>query len=469
MIAHADSVYRSSSLTIPLKIRLSDIKLSAFIILVFSRQKGLTLVFRNDPLESLKVSSTFDSIPFVRDYLQKEIEGQLRYLLMEELPAIIHRLSLRLWVPEHEMREKEEIADRPKDLLSDQKPIDPLAGPAQGPGLDISELSSSPVDIGTSETQSLFSQKNLIRLATLTDSHRTLSLSTPSIRDAVFRAWAGASERGDAPGANTPATPSAPSLSRSHSYTGSTSSTYVFSELTENHYFSSRPSLISSHSAMSGLGLGAGRHSRGHSGRRGKTRVVNLRRTKSSAEGIAHAGSSCSTSEVAVPEKIVEEGEDELITPPRSPNAKFGTGRDSMDVRNSPAKLRPVTPTRSPEPANNMINRATQTSPDRSSATEISSLRLSSPNAQDNVNLRSEKSTASRRLSDVDTKATTNSTIESNWGILERAWMAKMANEVARRVKDEKGKHSTLARDRDFWQDDAEHEDVPPPPAYEVH
>ncbi|KAG7139677.1 Mitochondrial distribution and morphology protein 34 like [Verticillium longisporum] len=34
----------SSGLTIPLSITLSDIKLSAFIILVFSKQKGLTLV-----------------------------------------------------------------------------------------------------------------------------------------------------------------------------------------------------------------------------------------------------------------------------------------------------------------------------------------------------------------------------------------------------------------------------------------
>ncbi|KAI9780792.1 MAG: ERMES complex subunit [Peltula sp. TS41687] len=444
----------ASSLTIPLKITLSDIKLSAFIILVFSKQKGLTLVFRNDPLESLKVSSTFDSIPFVRDYLQKEIEGQLRYLLMEELPVIIHRLSLRLWVPEHEMRETEGIVDPSKDSASDQKPIDPLAGLVQDAGMDASELSASPVGFGTSETQSLFSKKNLIRLAALTDSHRTLSLSTPSIGDAVFRAWAGASERGDGPGANTPATPSAPSLSRSHSYTGSTSSTYVFSESTETNYFSSRPPLTSFHSAMSGLGLGAGRHSRGHAGRKGKTRVVNLRRTKSSADGVTQDDTSSSqgtASEVNVPEKIVEEREDELVTPPRTPNAKFGAGspRDNMDIRNSPAaNLRPVTPPRSPEPSSDMVTQGTQTSPDRFSTSEISSVRLGSD-----------------RTSAVVTKPAVNSTLESNWGILERAWMAKMANEVAKRVKDEKGKHATTGKD--FWQDDVEHEDVPPPPAYE--
>ncbi|KAI7582067.1 hypothetical protein KC346_g18512, partial [Hortaea werneckii] len=73
-----DAVAASSGLTIPLQITLSDIRLSGFVILVFSKMKGITLVFRNDPLESLKVSSTFDSIPFVRDYLQRTIENQLR-------------------------------------------------------------------------------------------------------------------------------------------------------------------------------------------------------------------------------------------------------------------------------------------------------------------------------------------------------------------------------------------------------
>src|SRR6201992_1595964 len=91
----------ASGLTIPLQITLSDIRLSGFVILVFSKQKGITIVFRNDPLESLKVSSTFDSIPFIRDYLQKEIEAQLRVLFFEDLPAILHKLSLKLWSSEY--------------------------------------------------------------------------------------------------------------------------------------------------------------------------------------------------------------------------------------------------------------------------------------------------------------------------------------------------------------------------------
>src|SRR5277367_2733488 len=136
----------ASGLTIPLQITLSEIKLSGFIVLVFSRQKGLTLVFRNDPLESLKVSSTFDSIPFVRDYLQKEIEMQLRTLMMDELPAIIHKLSLRLWCPEYKAQEDQEIAasaGKPEEVA-----VDPFASPPQdavdsrGNVVDASEISS---------------------------------------------------------------------------------------------------------------------------------------------------------------------------------------------------------------------------------------------------------------------------------------------------------------------------------------
>ncbi|KAL8864454.1 MAG: hypothetical protein Q9174_007347, partial [Haloplaca sp. 1 TL-2023] len=269
----------SSGLTIPLQITLSEIKLSAFIILVFSRQKGLTLVFRNDPLESLKVSSTFDAIPFVRDYLQKEIEGQLRTLLMDDVPAIIHRLSLRLWVPEYRAKEDEELARQEQHPLPEEQPIDPLASPPQDPVdvsgnmLDASQLASLSLD-SSSEHHSLFSQKNLLRLAALTDSHRTLSLFTPGIRDAVFRAWTGPSERGEMSKAST--APAAPALSRAHSWAGTTSHTYTFSEGSEPS--SARPVLSSYGSTATGFGLGANRAAKPHGGRRKKHRVVNLRK-----------------------------------------------------------------------------------------------------------------------------------------------------------------------------------------------
>lgn len=271
----------ATGLTIPLQITLSDIRLSAIIILVFSRQKGLTLVFRNDPLESLKVSSTFDSIPFVANYLQKEIEGQLRILLMDELPPIIHRLSLRLWVPEYQAREEDEMnSGQPAD---DEPIVDPLASPPEDPvdstghPLTPSQVASLSLDSAV-ETQSLFSQKNLLRLATLTDSQRTLSLFTPPIRDAVFRAWAGPMERGEfAPFQTRSATPA---LSRTHSYAGGLAATHSLEGASLI-----RPGLSSFSSGTHGLATGAGRHSRGHGTRKKKKRIVNLRKQIQTGEG----------------------------------------------------------------------------------------------------------------------------------------------------------------------------------------
>ena len=86
-------------LTVPMFLRLSHFSLSGIIILVFSKQKGITLVFRNDPVEQVRVSSTFDSIPVIQRFLQKEIEAVLRNLFQEDLPAIIHKLSLQ-YIPQ---------------------------------------------------------------------------------------------------------------------------------------------------------------------------------------------------------------------------------------------------------------------------------------------------------------------------------------------------------------------------------
>ena len=74
-------------------LRLSSLSLRAIVVLVVSRQKGITLVFKNDPLESVQVSSSFDGVESVAGYIQREIEGQLREAFRSDLPAIIHRLS----------------------------------------------------------------------------------------------------------------------------------------------------------------------------------------------------------------------------------------------------------------------------------------------------------------------------------------------------------------------------------------
>lgn len=459
----------SSGLTIPLQITLSEIKLSAFIILVFSKQKGLTLVFRNDPLESLKVSSTFDSIPFVRDYLQKEIEKQLRNLMMDELPAIIHKLSLRLWCPDYRVKEEEELAQAEK-MEKEEAAVDPFASPPQdavdsrGNVLDASEISSLSLD-GGSEIHSLFSQKNLLRLAALNDSHRTLSLFTPSIRDAVFRAWAGPSERTEGP-----ATPATPSLTRSHSAVGSTSTTYTFSNKSSDDGHSSlpsRPSLVSMQSATTGLSLGAGRHSQSHK-RKKKTRVVNLRKPKSvdsiSESGDSEIASTVATSEPEGSDRIPEEPEDNFIEPPQSPQkVRFRTS--SIDLGGSPRKLRGS----HPRPA---LNTSSHISPEQA-ILESTSIEKPAPTvpifnrehrpayptfAQYPV----EKASAAASLQPAPLLSEHPS---AAGGILEQAFVMKLAGEMARRALDEK---AVQAAREDFWSQPRSGRDDTPPPAYEA-
>lgn len=405
--------------------------------MVFSKQKGLTLVFRNDPLESLKVSSTFDSIPFVRDYLQRTIEQKLRDLMMDELPAIIHRLSLQLWCPDQLPKE-----DDPQKEDSEAE-VDPLASPpldavdAEGHLLDPSEIAALSLD-GGPEVQSLFSQKNMLRLAALSNAHRTLALYTPSIRDVMFRAWAGAMDKVDA-GSSTPYLP--PSLTRAQSFQG-TATTYTFSDAGSDGAMPSRPSLVSLGSATTGLTLGSGRHSK--TGRKKKNRVVNLRRKATGSETQSEAGETMSDSastiqgpisEPAMPTGIPEVPEEETMAAQgskvrfRSPAEKAEAARSSYtrsslyESTSAPITVEQPVSTSAPQPHA------------RQQAACVP------------VDSKAPLSWEKRGGPDSDTSSV----------ILEQAWIMKMAGEIARRVYDEK------RRNPGFWQ---EREDLPPP-AYE--
>ncbi|OBT46886.1 hypothetical protein VE00_01955 [Pseudogymnoascus sp. WSF 3629] len=460
----------SSGLTIPLKITLSDIKLSAFIILVFSRQKGLTLVFRNDPLESIKVSSTFDSIPFVCEYLQKEIEIQLRTLMMEELPAIIHRLSLRLWCPEYAAKEEEERLAEEK-LKEGEVATDPLASPPQdavdshGNVFDSREISSLSLEDGV-EGHSLFSQKNLLRLGVLSDSQRTFSLFTPAIRDAVFRAWAGPGDRADG-FAITP-----PTLTRTHSAVSNGATTYTFSDHeSEGSLPPSRPSLSHLPSATTGLSLGAGRH-RTH-GRKKRHRVVNLRKQVLS-DTLSEGGDSETTdtdssvmggSEPIMSTRIPETPDEEPITPPHSPQVRFRPRLDSIDLGETPRTLRQV-PARVAAPVPSTTHTALANAMD----TPLPSIEPASP-------LFPQQRTALQRAfprekspSDYIRRGSQMNSLNNyspypyegaaQGGIIEQAWMMSMAAELARRA------HLRKQADGSEW--GSERRDETPPPAYGV-
>ncbi|KAH7102937.1 mitochondrial distribution and morphology protein 34 [Auriculariales sp. MPI-PUGE-AT-0066] len=82
-------------LVVPMLLRLSHFKINCYVVLVISKQKGITLVFKTDPLQNVDVSSTFDSIAVLQQYIQREIEEQLREMFREDLPSIIHKLSQR--------------------------------------------------------------------------------------------------------------------------------------------------------------------------------------------------------------------------------------------------------------------------------------------------------------------------------------------------------------------------------------
>ena len=398
---------------------------------------------------------------------------------MDEVPAIIHRLSLRLWVPEYQIREDEERARHKENLTTEEPVTDPLATTPRDPvdlsgnPLDPSQIASLSLD-STTETHSLFSHKNLLRLAALTDSHRTLSLFTPSLQDVVFRAWAGPTERGEAPGSNTPVTPIHPILSRKHSYNGSTSTTYTFSDGSDAGSHITRPTLTSYGSAVTGLTLGSGKH--GKPGRKRKHRVVNLRKPKSSRddmESISGEGSmsgtmSSAASESGLPSAHPQEREGELTTPPDSPEHKvrFQKSQESIEFGDTPPRLRNLTP-RQPTYEEQKPSESRLRPPPSISYTEAQQPSESSKRP----NLRPSRYFASYQYPAEKPQVGPSSssqpppsfiaspfpyTESSPGGILEQAWMMKMAGEIARRIQDQKG------ADGGFPERD-QREDIPPP------
>jgi hypothetical protein len=84
----------SQPFPIPLQLKISNVRLKGIMVLVVDQQRGITLVFKNDPLEKINVSSTFDRVPSVRRFLQRQIEEKIRILFAEDLPQMVHHLSL---------------------------------------------------------------------------------------------------------------------------------------------------------------------------------------------------------------------------------------------------------------------------------------------------------------------------------------------------------------------------------------
>lgn len=403
---------------------------------------------------------------------------------MDEVPAIIHRLSLRLWVPEYRARQDEELSKNARNMIVEEKVIDPLACPPADPidpsgyVLDASQLTLLSLD-SNPERRSLFSQKNLLRLGALSETHRTLSLSTPTIRDAVFRAWAGPTERGEY-GSHPPVTPLRPSLSRGNSYLGNTSTTYTFSDSSGigNHLV--RPSLSNFGSSASGLSLGTTRHGKSHGGRKRKHRIINLRKKAvgaendtgvESGEGSTVSGTTSSApSEFGAAAPLAVDRDGELLTPPRTPeksSPKFdacnpdsrmgnlvssdvSAGEDLESTPRPPA-LRP-----SSDRWPSSVPLASSESPKPDAAASLPQIQLAREKSESTPS-----SSTSRALSAAHPQHSSPQTLYPEAvaaAIPEHALMMKIVGEITRRLHEEKLANSG------FWE--RSERDENPPPAY---
>lgn len=401
---------------------------------------------------------------------------------MDEVPAIIHRLSLRLWVSEQRTRQDEELSKESLNPAIEEKVIDPLAFPPadsidlSGHILDASQITSLSLN-SNPERHSLFSQKNLLRLGALAETHRTLSLSTPSIHDAVFRAWAGPTERGEY-GSNPPVTPLRPQLSRGNSFIGGTSTTYVFSEQYGAGSHPVRPPLSSFASSSTGLNPVGARLGKPHGGRKRKHRVVNLRKRalagdddlgSVSGEGSTMSGyTSSAPSEFGAAIEAPVDRDGELLTPPRTPEQP----KPNLDVNLPDARQRSPAPANaSPADSKEITPRPTKFWPSKEKSPSLVQLDPSErPKLEAGEHLRSkqypkEKSWSgptplpSFARSEASSQLPHSQPLYSDMGSTgspEHAWVMKIVGEIARRVQDEKAANSG------FWERN-EREEAPPP------
>ncbi|CCE79725.1 Piso0_001810 [Millerozyma farinosa CBS 7064] len=162
-------VLSNEPFALPLDLKLSDLKISGIGIIVFSSTKGLTLVFRNDPLDSIKVSSTFDTVQVLANFLQNQIESQIRDLFRETLPTLIHQLSLK-----YTLFDNSDLSDFHSQLRSK---ISNYSDGEKSEKVTIMDLTS----------ENAYSTNNLQKISNLFNSRETLNLKIPKFKDTVQR------------------------------------------------------------------------------------------------------------------------------------------------------------------------------------------------------------------------------------------------------------------------------------------
>lgn len=367
---------------------------------------------------------------------------------------------------------------------------DPLASPPQDPVdsagnvLDASAISSLSLDSGV-ETHSLFSQRNLLRLAALTNSQRTLSLFTPSIRDVVFRAWTGPAELGE--GLGSLASPMSPALSRTHSHVAS--SVYSFQDMASASSNCSRPSLPSSNYSGYGPGMGVNRHSKAYPPKKRKKRVVDLRHLRPASDNESVGTESTATESTdspavfSTPPTIPEARNDDPVTPPQSPEntvrrpnvqerRRMNGSLSTRSSRNAPR--RPIPTEFYRDPAAQTAASPANAEPDESrspfqsrghEATPRASVRRQAPRVTAYPAEKTEAGTSSSARPNLAQTMLPIMDAAQTGGIVEQAWMMKMAGEIARRMQEEKAAGGMGPPLGEPWNQHGR-EEISPPPAY---
>jgi hypothetical protein len=88
-------VAAATPFVVPIQMKISRFLINGIVSLTIDRKKGVTVDFKNDPLESVSVSSSFDHVPSISKFLQAEIEGILRKVIKQDLPALLHTISVQ--------------------------------------------------------------------------------------------------------------------------------------------------------------------------------------------------------------------------------------------------------------------------------------------------------------------------------------------------------------------------------------
>lgn len=88
-------VAAGDSFIVPMELTISKLRLNTIIVLNVNRLHGVTVTFRNDPLESMEVSSSFDGI--AKGFIQEELEKRVREALRTSVPQVIHEQTKKMF------------------------------------------------------------------------------------------------------------------------------------------------------------------------------------------------------------------------------------------------------------------------------------------------------------------------------------------------------------------------------------